>query len=394
MKKKSSLLLAMAIFATTANAQVYGTDEKNYIKYLPQEPKLVSTSEAKPFLSGQEKFCLSEPGANWFATVKFGVSLFNGAPLGCGDAFDRMDGLVQLSLGKWHSRFFGTRVVYQGWGFKDSQMESMTYHNLHGDLMLNVSSFFRSDYAPMPKWNLTPYVGFGVIRNSDLHTNPFALSYGLVLNHRVADRIYIEAELGGTSTYQRFDGIGKKDHFGDNLFQASLGVNIGIGKQGFKRKRVLEVLNTGDGGVATDMTNYPRNDFKGLRDLMERLGGGEGSGDGMSSSDSAGLDAPILFFFKINTTNLVDKQQLVNIKEIAGAVMEYGLKVRIIGAADSRTGSVKHNRALSIRRTKYIAKLLMKAGVPKDRMEGISRGGIDLYKPYTANRHTCVILYK
>ena len=25
------------------------------------------------------------------------------------------------------------------------------------------------------------------------------------------------------------------------------------------------------------------------------------------------LDAPILFFFKINSTNLVDKQQLVNI---------------------------------------------------------------------------------
>jgi len=27
-------------------------------------------------------------------------------------------------------------------------------------------------------------------------------------------------------------------------------------------------------------------------------------------------------------------------------------------------------------------------------MTGATRGGINLYKPYTANRHTCVILYK
>ena len=73
------------------------------------------------------------------------------------------------------------------------------------------------------------------------------------------------------------------------------------------------------------------------------------------------LDAPILFFFKINSTNLVDKQQLVNIGEIAGAVKENNLSVKIIGAADSKTGTPKHNRALSVKRAKYIAKLLMKA---------------------------------
>ena len=34
------------------------------------------------------------------------------------------------------------------------------------------------------------------------------------------------------------------------------------------------------------------------------------------------------------------------------------------------------------------------AGVPKEKMIGVSQGGINLYKPYTANRHTCVIVYK
>ena len=51
---------------------------------------------------------------------------------------------------------------------------------------------------------------------------------------------------------------------------------------------------------------------------------------------------------------------------------ENNLNVKIIGAADSKTGTPKHNRALSVKRAKYIAKLLMKAGVDKSKMQGIS----------------------
>ena len=255
--------------------------------------------------------------------------------------------------------------------------------------MLNVSSFYRTTYDPLPRWDLVPYIGAGVIHNSELHHIPFALSYGLLCSYRATNRLHVTAELGGTSTYQKFDGLGKNKHFGDNLFQATVGLTIGIGKQGYERKPVLEVLDTDNQGV-TDLTNYSKNSFDGLRKLRDRMASEE------QAVENSGiqLDAPILFFFKINSTNLVDKQQLVNIGEIAGAVKENNLSVKIIGAADSKTGTPKHNRALSVKRAKYIAKLLMKAGVDKSKMQGISRGGINLYKPYTANRHTCVIVYK
>ena len=36
------------------------------------------------------------------------------------------------------------------------------------------------------------------------------------------------------------------------------------------------------------------------------------------------------------------------------------LRINIYGAADSKTGTPKHNQKLSVRRAKYIAKLLMK----------------------------------
>ena len=142
-----------------------------------------------------------------------------------------------------------------------------------------------------------------------------------------------------------------------------------------------------------DASQFPKNDFEGLKSLKERMSKGD-NGSGSLPSSGIQLDAPILFFFKINTTTLIDKQQLVNIKEIAKAVNENDLRINIYGAADSKTGTPKHNQKLSVRRAKYIAKLLMKAGVDKSKMRGFSRGGINIYKPYTANRHTCVIVYK
>lgn len=394
MKAKSLMMLALCLAATAAKAQVvYGDDEKNYVRTTASS-MLVSSGnnnlQQQPAVSdGNARFRLSGIGDNWFASVQAGTSTFLGAPKGCGDFYDKTKYTMVFSLGKWHSRFFGTRVVFQGFQFANSNKESVGYQNFHGDLMLNVSSFYRTTYSPLPKWNIVPYIGAGFIRNSDLNNKPFAISYGLMGSYRMSRRLSLSAEIGGTSTFQTFDGVGKDKHFGDNLLHASIGLTVGIGKLGWEKKasKHVDVLPVQE---VTDLTPFPRNDYEGLRRLRERMNTGETTVD----ERLAKFDAPILFFFKINSTELIDKQQLVNISEIAGAVKEFDLDLRIIGAADSKTGTPKGNRKLSVRRAKYIAKLLMKAGVPKEKMTGISQGGINIYKPYTANRHTCVIVYK
>lgn len=393
MKSKSLMIAALCLAATAAKAQVvYGDDEKDYARTTASSMPLQATSRSLQQASisdGNNRFRLSGIGDNWLVSVRAGVSTFLGAPKGCGDFYDKTKYTMVFSLGKWHSRFFGTRVVYQGFKFANFDKHPVGYQNYHGDLMLNVSSFYRTTYDPLPKWNIIPYIGAGVIRNSELHKKPFAISYGLIGSYRMSKRVSLSAELGGTSTFQTFDGKGKDKHFGDNLFQGSVGLTIGIGKLGWSKKasKPVGILPEQD---VTDLTPFPRNDYEGLRRLKERMGSGETNVD----ERLAKFDAPILFFFKINSTELIDKQQLVNISEIAGAVKEFDLNLRIVGAADSKTGTKKINRKLSVRRAKYIAKLLMKAGVPKDKMIGISQGGINIYKPYTANRHTCVILYK
>lgn len=394
MKKKVLMILGAAIMCSAAHAQVYGDDEKDYIKHNENTPRVVK-NQVKPFLSGNEKYRLSTISENWFVSVKSGVSIFNGVPLGCNDMFGRTKFTFLGSVGKWHSRFFGTRLVYQGFSLDNADGKSMNYQNLHADMMFNLSSFYRDTYSPLPRWDFVPYAGAGIMRNSTLHNRPFAISYGAILSYRMTDRLHLTAEVGGTSTYQHFDGLGQSKRFGDDLFQASIGLTVGLGKQGYQTRKSLGVLNTGDLGEAIDMTRYPKNDYKGLNDLRKRLSS-ENSGmlSGNSASGLDGINAPIMFFFKINSTKLIDPQQLVEIRKIASAVNEYDLKLKIIGAADSKTGTPKYNRKLSIKRARYIAKLLMQAGVAKDRMKGTSEGGINTYKPYTANRHTCVIVYK
>ena len=67
------------------------------------------------------------------------------------------------------------------------------------------------------------------------------------------------------------------------------------------------------------------------------------------------IGAPIFFFFELGTSHLTDTSQLVNLDELARVAKKYGLKVKVTGAADSATGTVGINNALSVSRADYIA---------------------------------------
>ena len=105
------------------------------------------------------------------------------------------------------------------------------------------------------------------------------------------------------------------------------------------------------------------------------------------------IGAPIFFFFELGTSHLTDTSQLVNLDELARVVKKYGLKVKVTGAADSATGTVGINNALSVSRADYIASELNKRGLPSDRLTKTGEGGISDYAPTAANRHTRVELF-
>ena len=176
---------------------------------------------------------------------------------------------------------------------------------------------------------------------------------------------------------------------------------------------------------------FPRNDYSGLNSLRARLNnkGWDGNpenmpkamlkrGEGYDKETEKAMDAfyngeldelqiayltamrdgtepigaPVYFFFNIGTDHLTDASQLLNIDELAKVAKKYNLKVRIIGAADSATGTDSLNETLSSKRAAYIMRLMRDRGVASENIKTSHEGGIDDYSPVQANRNTCVVL--
>ena len=175
---------------------------------------------------------------------------------------------------------------------------------------------------------------------------------------------------------------------------------------------------------------YPKNDYSGLNSLRARLAnrGWDGNPNTMpramqkrngmeDTEDIYSLDslfnnsgvtdnaylsamlngqeyigAPIYFFFHLGTDVLTEKNQVMNLDEIARVANKHGLQVKVIGAADSATGTESINDNLSRQRAEYIRCLLLDRGVDDSRVYTIYAGGIDKYSPAEANRNTCVVL--
>ena len=175
---------------------------------------------------------------------------------------------------------------------------------------------------------------------------------------------------------------------------------------------------------------YPKNDYSGLNSLRARLAnrGWDGNPNTMPRAmqkrngmedteniysldslfnnsgvtDNAYLSAmlngqeyigaPIYFFSHLGTDVLTEKNQVMNLDEIARVANKHGLQVKVIGAADSATGTESINDNLSRQRAEYIRRLLLDRGVDDSRVYTIYAGGIDKYSPAEANRNTCVVL--
>lgn len=457
MKKTVLFMMAASLLVGTATAQTTAEEQE----YVFQEQELEPT-----YLDNV--FAANVWDNNWFLSVKGGMSAFTGKPVGHGDFFDRKKPLLNISAGKWFTPFIGGRLAYQGLQLIDSDIESRSYQNVHADFLYNIAAHFKKSYDELPKWDLIPYAGCGIIRNSYTHNKPFAISYGIIGRYRLADRLHVSAEIGATTTWQDFDGKGAPNKLGDHLLQASIGLDFTIGKVGWKKvidpkpyifqndllmdhlgkmkdenfklnkmhkkdamalaemRKILEtegLLNKYDLAMNTDGENvktHPRNNYSGLNSLRARLRNKGWNGDeddykpvlkeGGDDNDSSAemsleqyfqvmkdgkifVGSPIFFFFKLGTDELTERAQIINIKEVASTIKKYGLRARIVGAADSQTGTAYINERLSAKRADYIAKMMREQGVSQDMIQTQYRGGISSYEPQTGNRNTCVMLY-
>lgn len=360
---------------------------------------------------------------NWFIEAKGGASAFIGTPIGCGDLFDRVMPVLQIGVGKWFTPAVGGRIGYQGLKFKNADLKSMKYQFVHADFMYNLTHNLQCNEYGLSKLDVIPYIGVGMIRNSSntsgyfltdnvpSDNHPFAFSYGVELRYLIADRLHLVGEVSGMTTMKSFDCVGASSRFGDHMVSASVGLSYTIGKRGWKKvvdarpyisqnaylmERYAEQLQHTNDNKSAETATTDKNNYSGLNSLRYRMSLGnentDGTLDSLSQNSKVAIGVPIYFYFKLNTTKLVDKSQLVNLDEIAKIAKEQNLTIHISGAADKATGSNKRNRHLSIERAKYIGKQLIKRGVSKEAMKATCLGGINQFSPKEANRFGVILL--
>ncbi len=462
--KRLAIFFAACLLTGDMVAQSVNSDEKGF---LGKEQDMTPLSPT--FLDGVYEN--SGWGDNWFLGIQGGMSAFLGKPVGHGDFFDRTQPLFNAYLGKWFTPYWAGRLSFQGFKLKDMTTEARTFQNVHADIMYNISSHFRNGFDELPKWDFIPYAGCGIIRNTFSGRKPFAISYGFIGRYRLAPHLHISGEIGGTTTWQSFDGIGADDKLGDNLLHASLGLTVTIGHDGFRQvidadpyitqndilmnyisdiemeksrilresrknamalsemRKILEIEGLLDkynlALSEEEQKALPKNNYSGLNSLRARLrnkGWNEDANRGevnfaeltdnfsdTSMGDSVTatpeqyfraakdgniyVGTPVFFFFKLAKAELTEQAQMINLKEVAMVCKRYGLSARIVGAADSQTGTAYANERLSMKRAEYIAQLLKDQGVSEERIKTQYRGGINSYEPTAGNRNTCVMLF-
>ena len=291
----------MCLAAMTASAQTAGqSSDSLYIqKSYSQEQMLMPVNPT--YLKHVSE--AANWGRNWFIEAMGGASAFLGTPIGCGDVFDRVTPLLQIGVGKWFTPAIGGRIGFQGLSFKNAEFHTMKYQFVHADFLYNITSGIRQNESGIPLWDVIPFVGIGMIHNSDWinsctcqggssGSHPFAFTYGVEARYRISDRVHLVGEVSGMLTARNFDGIGTSTKFGDNMISVSAGLSFTIGKTGWKRvvdatPYIEQNLALQDyiaymrdrnahlekrlAGNDDGKTVYPKNSYSGLNSLRARL---------------------------------------------------------------------------------------------------------------------------
>lgn len=442
---KKIFLFALSLFAITVTTGARSTISSDSLAEVRVNEPYLHELTPKYTLDYVK---LDDIGHHWFMGVQGGFSFFIGSPVGCGDIFDRSMPTFNAYIGKWLTPSVSVRGAFQGLKFKDSNLHKYDYQLYHADLMYNLANWFRSPTSNLPRWDFTPYIGLGFVHANVKNTScpcvapsyHFALTYGVQTRYRIGRNFHLTGELGGFSTFKNFDLNGSSKAFGDNMLSASIGVGVTLGNPHWKRavdstpymnqnsgllsyidrleksnqalhnrliidqktldelKKILELEGLlSKYGYLFDDSGKGKNNYRGLLSLRSRLSRTSGNESAFALENNGKspnlLNIPIYFFFKLGKAELTDNSQLINLDELAKVVNDHNLKVKIIGAADSETGSNGINEELSKKRSRFIAKALEDRGVATENMKGVALGGIREFDNAKDNRYSKVAIY-
>lgn len=336
--------------------------------------------------------------SNWFISAGGGAQIYFGDHDRQASFGDRLSGALDIAVGKWFSPEIGVRLMYSGLSAKGATQKGHLAHstgvdvpgkggngywlekskfnffNFQIDAMFNASNIIWG-YNEKRVYNLSPYVGLGVMRVSDKPAETaIAGHFGLLNSFRLTSCLDLNLDIRGTLVNDDFDGEpgGRK---GEGLLTATLGLTYKFSPRGWNRgKNVIRtVYNTAE---IKAMQEKLRQMSEENARLQEAIANGNQE---EAQTIVKQIASSNLVVFPIGKSTLSNEAR-VNLGMLAEVIKKGDPHsvYTITGYADEGTGSEELNRELSKERADAVYDCLVKEfGISQSQLRIDYKGGVD-----------------
>ena len=337
--------------------------------------------------------------SNWFISVNGGYQLFNGVQTNGESMFDHGTAAINAYVGKWHTPGYGWRVAYNGFEAKPFEdADNFSFYNVHADAMFNLSNLFFG-YNEKRVWNFIPYMGLGYAANLDAEgangngkLGSLTANAGILNTFRIAKHWAINLEVSATAAKGGFCGVAPSRNGYDMIFAATAGVTYKFNKTGWENTPDVDAIMAANAAALAALNAQLQAKESENVQLKSQLAAAKAALAKCQNApkDVELFDAAQSVFFAINSSKIDSKKEILNLKALAQAAKETGVKLAVTGYADSATGSAAYNQTLSEARAKAVAAKLVEMGVPESQLIVAGKGGVDVEKPIQLNRRVII----
>jgi len=310
-----------------------------------------------------------------------------------------------LAIGRWSTPAFGMRLTLQGgktfdyarpaglWAAATTTngylRHDVTYGFAQYDFLFDLVNYF-APYKENRFFHVIPFLGVGLgykheveainTKDKSHRFSPLA-DAGLQLKLRLAR--FVDFNLEGKITASDLRLPSQEDHVKsgtDFIAQAGASLTFHLGRKAF------EAITPNDEALIADLNgqiNALRAENAELAKRPVRCPDVE-----IPVADSKVIGNVI--YFRLNSA-VVDKNQMINVYNIAEYAKSNTETITLVGYADRQTGNPNYNMALSKRRAEAVADILVKKyGISRDRLKIDWKG--DTVQPYAENVWNRIVL--
>lgn len=375
MKTKLLALSLAGIFAISATAQQV---ESSYAESTPAR-----------------KVAFEPTTRNWFITLQggidygFGWGLFKSEPKTDASFSDRMNYSAGIALGKWHNPYFGTRLMVD-WNWITNPFVAKTgkeyrkFHsfNPHFDFLFDVTNYFGA-YNPNRVFHLVPFIGVGY--QAMMTTGEFEfkeIDHGVTANAG----INLDFQFSPVVTLNIAPSVAASPQ--NNAIAAVAQLRAGLTFNLNPGFNVVEPMDY-------DLLNTLQSEINSLKSQNAELSKRPvrcPECPEVAPQTIVEKNYESVVFFRIGSSK-IDRNQQINIFNVAEFVKANNTPITVVGYADAKTGSSNYNMKLSEKRARKVADTLINEyGVPSELIT-IDYKGSDV-QPYENNAWNRVVIMK